>query len=522
MLARRIAEVDGDAAMLLDVVAIAGDACTPAALDATSLPEERLLDATRALEDADLLVPTPRGPAFAHGLLRDVAHARLERQRVHDLHREVATALDRADAPASERAHHWDRGEEWLRAWPLYRRAAEEALAGHAVDEAERCLRRALELPVDTDEASVVREDLVDRVLVPTGRVRAAREVLAPWIDGELSCRALLAWVDVLQLQGEYAPVDGVLDRAVAAAGDDQEQLARAWTLRAEHAHRLGRSEQARHAAKEALAAAERAPGTDKVLASWYTAASVFRAAGATTEALAAADRLLDQGRRNGSLRMEAFGLELRGLLALDRGDAQVVVDSLSVAAARFRQVRDRRHEALCLGNLAGACYLRAELLVDAVDALHALGDLRSAALYTQNLGSVHELREAWSAARAAYREAAEELIGLGDAEAAACLAAGARVERRDGAPREAAAAMLDRAEAMELDRTNQLAVALERAAFAATYDGDGHAALAAAEAMIAELEAVPSFLEGPVEEARGLVRGTTGTMGDADPVERA
>ncbi|MCA9489534.1 MAG: hypothetical protein KC621_06410 [Myxococcales bacterium] len=205
-----------------------------------------------------------------------------------------------------------------------------------------------------------------------------------------------------------------------------------------------------------------------------------------------------------------------------------MVVDSLSAAVARFQQVRDRRHEALCLGNLAGASYHRgeldrcAELLVAAIDALHALGDVRSAALYTQNLGSVHELRQAWPAARAAYRQAADELVGLGDAEAAACLAAGARVERRDGGPCEAPAAMLDCAEAMELDRTNRLAVALERAAFAATYDGDGSAALAAAEAMLAELEAVPSFLEGPVEEARGLVRGTPGTMGDADPVERA
>ncbi|TNE92586.1 MAG: hypothetical protein EP330_01180 [Deltaproteobacteria bacterium] len=514
VLARRIASVDADATRLLDVVAVAGDACTPAALRAAELPEERLLDATRALEDADLIVPTTRGPAFAHGLLRDVAYERLGAERAVSLHRDVASALDEVDAPAAERAHHWDRADAPEQAWALYRRASNEALAGFAVDEAERCLRRALTLEVSEAQHADTRAELVDRVLVPTGHLKEAREILAPHAETERDSRALLAWADVMQLQGEYEAAEAVLERALAIAGDDRELTVRAWTLRAEQAHRRGRSEEARTAAANALAAAEQAPSTEKVVASWYTAASVFRAAGAADDALAAAEKLLDQGRRLGSARMEAFGLELSGLLALDRGDLDVVADSLTRAVQAFRKLRDKRHEALCLGNLAGAKYYRgelaecAELLEQAASALRALGDLRSVAGYVQNLGAVYELREDWHRARTAYAEAADILLGLGDAEAASCLTFAARVERLAGSPRDTVAALLDRAEAMELDRVNRLSVTLERVAFIATYDGDGRAALADAEAMLEEMQAVPSFLQSALDDARKLVHG--------------
>jgi tetratricopeptide (TPR) repeat protein len=536
-----VADLPGDAAMLLqrrldghdpseqavlEATTIGGDGAPFAVLLAcTGLEEPDLLDAIRALEDAEVLVPTPRGPAFVHGRLRELAAKQMRPDRSARLHRKAAQALEDTGGSAAARARHWDHGGEHARARPLYRRAAEEALARYQPDTAVRMLEAALALD-DCPPAEEVglRTMLAGRVLTPLGRLPHAEAALAPAF--ELRCapsdeaELWLAAVDLDQLLGR---MDAAADRLahvqrLADAIGDANLSTRLWMLKAEQCHRTGDVEGAKLAATRALTHVDAATDDPRVFKAHYTAASIARAARAHEEAREAAEVLQERARANGWLRLEALGLELDGLLALDRGDADHVVDRLERAAEIFARVGDQRHRVLSLGNLAGAHHIRgdyeasAAMLEQCVATMARLGDARSTAMQTRNLALLQEQLGRIDQARGPYRDSFEPLLELGDAEAVGCLAAAARLERVRADDVEAAAALLRRAKAFdgEVDNINRIELLAECCLVDAALDRDPRPAVDQLRVLVDELERVPMFLVEPVEQALALVDGPT------------
>lgn len=102
------------------------------------LDEPTLLQAVRALVDAQILVGHPDGrPAFRHALTREAILARLLTPERQLLHRQVAEALGRdPTTPAATLAYHWAQADQAHLAGPHALRAAREAAAVHAHREA--------------------------------------------------------------------------------------------------------------------------------------------------------------------------------------------------------------------------------------------------------------------------------------------------------------------------------------------------------------------------------------------------
>jgi DNA-binding NarL/FixJ family response regulator len=92
--------------------------------------------------------------AFRHDLVREAFYGEIGWARRPVLHRAIAQALAERGAPASAIAEHWAQGREPDRARRCFLAAAGSFRAVHAYRDAERAIRRALDLWPEGDEES--------------------------------------------------------------------------------------------------------------------------------------------------------------------------------------------------------------------------------------------------------------------------------------------------------------------------------------------------------------------------------
>ena len=147
-----------------------------------ALPEQQLRAALAQLVGAGLIFQTgaPQGPTyqFKHALVQDAAYASMMRTRRQQLHGRIARALEQefADIVDTEPeivAHHYQEAGQIAPAIDYWRKAGERALARAANAEAERHLRKGIELVQfipDTTERHRKELDL----LMPLGPAMAA------------------------------------------------------------------------------------------------------------------------------------------------------------------------------------------------------------------------------------------------------------------------------------------------------------------------------------------------------------
>ncbi len=137
---RRLDQLPAPALKLARVAAIAGPDFS-VALAAAVLGQDPLdiADAWRQLEAAHVM----RGQGFAHDLVHAATLRSVPAAIAKAMHGEVAAQLEAQGAAAARTAPHWFEAGEFARAGVLFRRAADEALAGARGDEQAMLLARA-------------------------------------------------------------------------------------------------------------------------------------------------------------------------------------------------------------------------------------------------------------------------------------------------------------------------------------------------------------------------------------------
>lgn len=220
----RLAPFEGPAMDLLRKASLLGTAFT--LRDLSAVLRRPAVELTEALGEAlehHVLVDAGDRLAFRHDLIRDAVYEDMPLDVRRALHRDVASALAEAGAPATQVAwHHWLGGRpgdttavDWLR-----RAAREQAARAPAV--AVDLLRRALELvPRGSSQRDEIILDLI-RPLVDRGEgdeaVALAREVLAGLHDPQLRARAYRL-LSHAQLLGDFAGAQAALDEGLSVAG---------------------------------------------------------------------------------------------------------------------------------------------------------------------------------------------------------------------------------------------------------------------------------------------------------------
>lgn len=207
----RLQRLTTEQRMLLELVAVAGDAATPPVLaDVLGAHEERVLARLRGLRDLGLVAEVTEGwraweagaaegggslvhgevvYRSAHPAYAEVAYAELPEATRRRLHAGVAVALERRWPHDVEllAPHYQGAGSQVdpRRALDVLAAAGEHALAVHAGDEAARALEAAL-----SHAATLGRDDRTAALLERLGEAREAAG------HAEATCWELFGWDD--------------------------------------------------------------------------------------------------------------------------------------------------------------------------------------------------------------------------------------------------------------------------------------------------------------------------------------
>jgi DNA-binding SARP family transcriptional activator/tetratricopeptide (TPR) repeat protein len=316
-----LAPLDADARELVELAAVAARPIEAVELGRLPLadPEEAATDALQS----DLLLAAGDGIAFRHALLRDAVYEEIAEPRRRGLHHRWARALlacERAGAiprPA-EVARHLRLARADAEAVPELVRAAGEARAVAALDEAIGYLTEALEIVPDSAES---------------------------WLEvGELE-----AW------RGRRDPAEAAFGRALALlAGGDPLLLARAWLRQARATHGpicVPRTvlESARTALELIDRSGRPAPAErSEALAAWAWAEAV---AGSVEEAERLLIELSAEPDSNDDLRVYDAG-HARALALMRRGK---FVESYAPSIAAGEAISRANHPDLAYGCWANA-----------------------------------------------------------------------------------------------------------------------------------------------------------------------
>jgi ATP/maltotriose-dependent transcriptional regulator MalT len=262
-----------------------------------------------ALQSGLVLELEPGRAAFRHALTREALYSTVSWRARRELHREVASYLERSGAPAAEAAEHWILGREPEPARRALVSAAEASYALHAYrDAANRC-RKALELWPESEEES---------------------ERLA-----------------VVELLGESAGLSGQLEEAVQAFREAAEARAQRGDLErlAGLERRLGGLYElqclwdAAFAMRSAAAESFVACGlVGEAADERLVAAANLQSSGSLSVARELVDLALQEAKSADRLDLEARALGLRGLISARLGEVDAGLESaragLSLALA--------------------------------------------------------------------------------------------------------------------------------------------------------------------------------------------
>lgn len=218
VIGRRIERLGDDASSFFEVAAIVGPTFRiglvgrVAGLDENTV--ETVVDQSVA---AGLLTEgdTVEEAAFAHALVRQTVDEELSPRRRVRLHRAVATALEEADAPATETLPHWLTANEPVRALPAAIRAASEVRTASGQVEAMQHLELAMDLWEDVDDP----------------------ETVAGIEHAELVMEVSVVWADFAM---EQSRAMDLIDREIAMEPTDPTMLARLYARKSEHFWQIG------------------------------------------------------------------------------------------------------------------------------------------------------------------------------------------------------------------------------------------------------------------------------------------
>ena len=409
---------------------------------------------SRSFVDAKLLEPEPEY-IFHHALTREVIYGTiLVRHRVR-LHRAVAEAFEQLFPDRNEMfqawlGHHWERAQDHSKARLCYLRAARQATARHALDEAEQLFRASLSLfPKPTEDSVRARWELAGRVLAVRGRgsealqmcdlgLEEARELGDGWIEARLRRQ-----IGVLhQEAGRMEECGRWVREALTQTRELGDRAGEGLCLQSlSFVHYIGGDRaQACHLLEqslEALIAAGPGPG---IATTMSNLALFYHESGRISEAQALIEKAIAHARQREEPYNEGLALGNQAMFLQEAGRLEDATRLYREAIARFQRIGHRRFVANCRLNLANVYRLKEQdgqaldLFEQALAGAREVADLRLQALVLSN--SADLLREAGriDESRERYRLALAHFGRIGDTRAQAVTSRGvARLERQTG-----------------------------------------------------------------------------------------
>lgn len=305
---------------------------------------------------------------FSQALVRDVAYASILSTERRRMHRSVARALESVADPsqgelAAALGHHWEHAGDRRRAATCYRGGAQHALALFSMSEAERLLRRFLELrPSATRDTVTARTELAVKVLRNGGRPREARAELEEALaqaealhDHELTATCLTHLAELALDGGHPDEASQMLSTAMehARAGEDRSVQGSILDGMAAGAERAGDSAAAEAHYREALAIAEAANLPHEVARVTGNLGSLLQDLGRLDEARGLHEKALGYARANRNRRGEAVRLANLALIHERQGRLDEGLACHDEATRIAREIGDRRIEGPITVNMA-------------------------------------------------------------------------------------------------------------------------------------------------------------------------
>ncbi len=407
---RRLGRLTREARLLLDAAAVLGEEASFGNLCTTAdLPREEALSILDDLRRQHLLLEGPTGYRFGHDKMRQAVYEAIPLHERRALHRRAFAALQGDPCKcATALAHHAERGEMWPEAARSYRRLGQRAADLHAYTVARMDYERALALAdraglpdaerfdfwreyevvlgilgkreeqmaalaemarlAGEDPARLAyvhhRQALVltqtSRFLEAEKEARRALHLARALNDRDTEAQALLALGRALGIRGESDEAIPYLESAVriaqAAGTRILEVEVRATAASAYLA--AGRYGPARSHAEAALRLAEELDRKHTLAGMWGTLGRIEAMTGNLARAETCYRRSLEICEAIGYRQERARSLLNRGVILADQGRIGRALEHYRAALEVYRTLKDRRGEALALGNLADLYHL--------------------------------------------------------------------------------------------------------------------------------------------------------------------
>ncbi|MBI2566456.1 MAG: tetratricopeptide repeat protein [Candidatus Schekmanbacteria bacterium] len=247
LVARRLASLPAMALALVEAAAVVGrEAALLVLRHVADLADDDLMSAMEDLSRRQVLESGERGCArFVHGKIREVAYARIAQDRLADLHRRAAEAIEKVYAEArqehlAELGRHWRVAGDKEKARACYLGAARRARDQWAMATAVPLYEAYLELAegAATEESIEARRELGHSALLVLGRLEEARTVLQRALDdarkigdGQRQGVLLRDVAHLYQLRGQPEMAQHILKMALTMHPQERDQRNEGMTL---------------------------------------------------------------------------------------------------------------------------------------------------------------------------------------------------------------------------------------------------------------------------------------------------
>lgn len=348
---------------------------------------------------------------FKHALLRDAAYEMQLRQRLQQLHRLAAEAIeqlagDDVGPVVADLAYHWGRAADDAQERRYAVLAAQQAAERYANSEAIRLFSRALELTENERERIellLAREHALDRVAD-----RPAQEqdlaALQAWLDDQTDPEDPLQ-SQILQRLSEYHRKVGQYDdaRTFARRLIDLGETTGNFSLQAEGWHQFGwafnmqgqytQADQYLTRALQLLSAEEQPLEYGEILETLATSQG-YR--GRLEEADRSIQQAINIFQQLGVANKLATALNIAGLVAMRQSDYKTGRQLFEEALTINREIGARGSEAMILSNLGVSFYYLGDigaarsLFIDALRVRQEINDRWGEAMSLNNVGVIY------------------------------------------------------------------------------------------------------------------------------------
>ncbi|MEL6177601.1 MAG: tetratricopeptide repeat protein, partial [Myxococcota bacterium] len=372
LIVSRLQDLEPNEAIICETTAVTGREITVAQLRQLTgmMGGLELLDALDTLRRKQLMEDSnPELVRFTHAKLRNAVYQQIPQARRARLHRQMAellrNALDHNDSASwAALAHHWEKGGVPEQARRAYLTAGRHAARRYALSDAERTLRKAIQLSYSDDqEAIVARLELVEMVLFEQGRGEESSSLLEDAIqmalvqnNVSLRARATLLLGRVLEQIGQpNEAIQSLLDAQelfqqnddLKGQGDCLVQLGKLTASQGQLSEARGLHERA----ATLLTAAGDLPASDRARGELAT---IYTGLGRHDDALALLKELLSATRSRDDRRGEGHRLVQIARVHCNLGRTEHAQDDLQRALELFKEIDHRDGEAEAMLGLAG------------------------------------------------------------------------------------------------------------------------------------------------------------------------